>query len=153
MRCTLALLGLLALCPEPGVAQKKADQLYTASREQLDVTKVLLAQENAWNKGDLDAYISYYKDSSDTEAILNGSVRGFPAIRSSYHASFPTRESMGGLEQSLVEVHELGPDFAYVRGHYRLARTRKNGGDAEGSFTYILEKTEAGWKLIFSETT
>lgn len=153
MRCTLALLGLLALRGLPAAAQVKGEQLYTATREQLDVTKVVLAQENAWNKGDLDAYVGYYKDAGETEAILNGPVRGLAAIRFAYHASFPTREAMGALEQSSVEVHELGSGFAYARGHYKLVRSRKNGGDAEGNFTYILEKTENGWKLIFSETT
>ncbi len=128
-------------------------QLYTATREQLDVTKVLLAQENAWNKGDLDAYLAAFKDADETEAILNGPVRGLGNIRTAYHTSFPNREAMGLLEQSSVEVHELGPDFALALGHYKLQRTRKNGGDAEGNFTEIFEKTEQGWKLIFTENT
>ena len=60
---------------------------------------------------------------------------------------------MGSLEQSAVEVHELGPNFALALGHYKLNRNRKNGGDAEGNFTEIFEKTDTGWKLVFSETT
>ena len=47
---------VLLLCTVPLAAQQK-DQLFTASREQLDVTKVLLAQESAWNSGDLDGYV------------------------------------------------------------------------------------------------
>jgi uncharacterized protein (TIGR02246 family) len=128
-------------------------QLYTASREQLDVTKIVLAQENAWNKGDLDGYLAQFKDAPDTEAILNGPVRGIANIRTAYHNSFPDRAAMGTLEQSNVEVRELGPDFALALGHYRLQRGRKNGGDAEGNFTEIFQKTEQGWKLIFAENT
>lgn len=127
--------------------------MYTASREQLDVTKVVLAQENAWNKGDLDLYVSHFKDAKDTEAVLNGPVRGLDNIRSAYHASFPNREAMGTLEQSEVEVRELGPGFALATGRYRLTRTKRNGGDAQGTFTEILEKTDAGWRLIFSQTS
>ena len=147
-----ALVGWSLLGASLVFAQGKAPQLYTASREQLDATKVVLAQESAWNKGDLDNYLSQYKDAPDTEAILNGPVRGFAAIRNAYHTSFPNRDTMGTLEQSSVEVRELGPDHALVLGHYKLSRSRKNGGDAEGSFTDILQKTDTGWKLIFSET-
>lgn len=153
MRSILALLGLLIVCGLPAAAQNKAEQLYTATREQLDVTKIVLAQENAWNKGDLDGYLSFYKEGDETQALLNGPVRGLSAIRYAYHATFPNRDSMGLLEQSAVEVRELGTNFAYVLGHYKLSRLRKNGGTAEGTFTDILEKTDTGWKLIFSETT
>lgn len=153
MRCTLVLLGTVVLGALPLASQTRQEQLYTASREQLDVTKIVLAQEKAWNKGDLDAYISYYRDADETEAILNGPVHGLPAIRNAYHASFPTREAMGTLEQSSVEVRELGEDYALALGHYRLDRPRKSGGSAEGHFTEIFQKTEAGWKIIFSETT
>ena len=129
------------------------DQMYTATREQLDVTKVVLAQENAWNKGDLDGYLSHFKDAKDTEAVLNGPVRGFDNIRNAFHQSFPNREAMGQLEQSEVEVRELGPNFALATGKYHLTRNRHNGGDAQGTFTEIFEKTAQGWQLIFSENT
>ncbi len=152
MRGTSALLGLFAVCGQLAFCQTNG-QLYTASRQQLDVTKVVIAQENAWNKGDLDSYLAFYKDAPDTEAILNGPVRGLNAIRSAYHTSFPSKDIMGTLEQSSVEVRELGSSFAMALGHYKLVRPRKSGGDAEGNFTEIFEKTDGGWKLVFSETT
>ena len=142
-----SLLGVSAL------AAQTQGQLYTATRQQLDVTKVVLAQENSWNRGDLDGYLAQFKDADDTEAILNGPVRGIANIRSAYHTSFPNKDAMGALEQSQVEVRELGPNFAMALGHYRLQRSRKNGGDAEGNFTEIFEKTDQGWKLIFTENT
>lgn len=148
----IVLLAVLSLLTTTGSAQTQG-QLYTATREQLDVTKVVLAQETAWNNGDLDGYLSKFKDAADTEAILNGPVRGLTNIRAAYHASFPNKDSMGTLEQSSVEVRELGPAFALALGHYKLVRSRKNGGDAEGNFTEVFEKTDQGWKLIFSENT
>ncbi len=153
MRRTSALLGLVAVVGQLAFAQTKGGQLYTASRQQLDVTKILLAQEKAWNRGDLDAYLDQYKDGDDAEAILNSPVRGMGAIRAAYHTSFPNRDAMGTLEQSSVEVRELGPNFALALGHYKISRSRKNGGDAEGNFTEIFEKTDQGWKLVFSENT
>ena len=132
---------------------QQPDQLYTATRNQLDVTKVLLAQQEAWNKGDLDGYVSRYKDAPDTQAILGGSILGFANIRSAYRINFPNAEKMGTLENSEVSVRELGPNFALATGKYHLMRSKKGGGEAIGTFTDVFEKTAAGWQLIFSENT
>ena len=129
------------------------DQLYTASREQLDVTKVLIAQQAAWNRGDLDGFLSHYKDDPTTEAVLAGSVRGLPNIRSAFHANYPNRDSMGHIENTEIQVRELGENFALATGKYHLSRTKKAGGDAEGTFLSIMEKTPAGWRVIITENT
>ncbi len=135
------------------LAAQSPDQMYTASRAQLDVTKVIIAQEKAWNNGDMDAYLSHFEDSKDTEAVLNGPVRGLPNIRSAYHIAFAGKEAMGHLEQTEVQVRELGPTFALATGRYHLQRVKKSGGDAQGTFTEVFEKTPSGWQLIFSEAT
>ena len=143
---TLATLPALALAQAP-------DQLFTATRNQLDVTKVLLAQQAAWNRGDLDGYLGRYKDAPDTQAILGAPIRGLANIRSLFHVNFPNRDTMGTLEQSAVEVRELGDNFALATGRYQITRPRKFGGDGEGSFTELFEKTANGWLVIFSQTT
>ncbi|MGI4830738.1 MAG: YybH family protein [Janthinobacterium lividum] len=153
MRSLLAAIAILYLLPGSLAAAQAEGQLYTASREQLDVTKVVLAQEAEWNKGDLDGYLFHFKDAKDTEAVLNGPVRGLDNIRAAYHSSFPSKEAMGTLEQREVTVRELGPDFALATGKYHLGRTKKNGGDAEGTFTEIFEKVGKSWQLIFSQAT
>ena len=154
--CTAILsLSLFAAVPAgslPARAQAQ-DQLYTASRLQLDVTKVLVAQENAWNKGDLDSFLSHYKDDPATEAILSGPVRGTQNIHSAFHVQYPSRDAMGQLENSEVQVRALGENFALATGKYHLTRGRKAGGDAEGTFLSILEKTAQGWQIIFSDNT
>ena len=151
MLCRLLFAAALIAAAAPAQAQAP-DQLYTASRLQLDVTKVLLQQESAWNKGDLDSYLSHYKDAADTQAILAGPVHGLQNIRSAYHLSFSNKESMGQLQQTEIEVRALGEDHALVTGHYHLQRPRKNGGDTDGLFVEVLEKTKAGWQVVFSET-
>ena len=44
------------------VAQDPKDTLYTATHEQLAVVKIVLAQESAWNRGDLDGFLSAFED-------------------------------------------------------------------------------------------
>ena len=133
--------------------QQQRDQLFTATQQQLDVTKVLLAQQNAWNKGDLDAYLSRYKDAPETEAMLSGPVRGLQNIRAAFHANFPSKDAMGELDQSEVAVRALGDNYAIATGKYHLARSKKYGGDTQGTFSNVFEKTPKGWQIVFSVTT
>lgn len=155
LRAAIVLLSLFAVATilVPPASGQAANQLYTASRVQLDVTKVVIAQQAAWNKGDLDGFLKHYKDDLTTEAVLAGPIRGLPNIRASFHANYPTRESMGQIENTEVEVRELGENFALATGRYHLARSKKGGGDAEGTFLSIMEKTAAGWQVIFTENT
>jgi ketosteroid isomerase-like protein len=149
----MRLLLCLALFALPPALAQQPDQLYTATKQQLDVTKIVLAQQAAWNTGDLDRYLSFYKDAPDTEAYLAVPTRGLSAIRNAYHINFPNREAMGAIEDSEVNIRALGDNFALATGKYHLQRTKKGGGDAFGTFTQIFEKTSAGWQIIFSENT
>lgn len=152
MRCLPTSLAPIVLLASFAAAHGQRDQLYTASREQLDVTKVVLAQQKAWNDGNMDDYLKFFKDAPDTIAMLNVPVRGLEAIRNAFHTNFPNRAVMGGLEQSDVEVRELGESFALATGRYHLVRGKKDGGNLDGTFSEIMEKTPAGWRIIFSES-
>jgi ketosteroid isomerase-like protein len=136
----------------PAVSQKE-DPLFTATRQQLDVVKIILAQESAWNKGDLDAYLSHYKDAPDTQAVLANLVRGIDNIRGAYKQNFPNKDSMGAIEDTDIEVKALGDNYALATGKYHLNRPKKSGGPIEGTFMEIFEKTQAGWQIIFSQSS
>jgi uncharacterized protein (TIGR02246 family) len=128
-------------------------QLTTVSKQQLDVVKVLLAQEAAWNKGDLDAFAQAYKDSPDILFITNTVNRGFSGMVEAYKRDYPNRAAMGTLSFSELEVHPLDDNFAVAIGKYHLERTKKDGGNADGMFSLVLEKTDKGWKIVVDHTT
>lgn len=135
------------------VLSQKEDPLFTATRQQLDVVKIILAQQNAWNKGDLDAYLSHYKDAPDTQAVLANLVRGVDNIRGAYKQNFPNKDSMGTIEDTDIEVKALGDNYALATGKYHLNRPKKSGGAVEGTFMELFEKTQAGWQIIFSQSS
>jgi ketosteroid isomerase-like protein len=135
------------------VGAQNPDPLFTATRQQLDVVKIILAQQNAWNKGDLDSYLSHYKDSPDTQAVLANLVRGIDNIRSAFRQNFPSKDSMGAIEDTDIEVKALGDTYALATGKYHLNRPKKSGGPIEGTFMELFEKTPAGWQIIFSQST
>lgn len=128
-------------------------QLKVASQEELGVIKVLLAQERAWNEGSLDAFAAGYKNSPDILFIGQHISRGYDQMVLEYKKNYPNKETMGTLGFSQLEVHPLDEKFALVLGHYHLDRSKKAGGTADGIFSLVFEKTDAGWKIVVDHTT
>jgi ketosteroid isomerase-like protein len=150
-----ALALLLSLAPALAhlPAQSTANQLTTMTQQQLDVTKVLLRQEAAWNRGDIDAFAEGYKNSPDTLFINSQIQRGYASMLDAYKRNYPTKDNMGQLTFSELEVHPIDDKVAVCIGRFKLERSKKNGGNAEGLFSLVFEKTDAGWKIVVDHTT
>jgi uncharacterized protein (TIGR02246 family) len=152
IRAATLALTLLTLAFMPASAQD-TNPLHTATHEELAVIKVLLAQENAWNKGDLMGFASGYKDAPDTLFITKQVARGYAGLLDSYRHDYPTRAAMGTLAYTELEVRTLDENFAVVIGKYHLDRGKKDGGNAEGIFSLVFENTDKGWKIVVDHTT
>jgi ketosteroid isomerase-like protein len=127
--------------------------LHTASRTELDVVKVVLAQENAWNAGDIEGYVRGYKNSPDTLFIDKQVTKGYRQILEDYKHNYLSRSSMGTLTYSELEVDPVTDAVAICTGKYHLERGKKDGGPADGLFSLVLQKTTAGWKIVLDHTT
>jgi ketosteroid isomerase-like protein len=149
----LAAALILTLLVPVFVPAQQPNPLHTATRQELDIIKVLLAQENAWNNGDLAGFAKGYKDSPDTLFITHQVFRGFAGLLDEYKHDYPSKAAMGTLAYSDLEVHPLDENFAIVIGKYHLERSRKDGGNAEGLFSLIFENTDNGWKIVLDHTT
>ena len=128
-------------------------QLKTATPEELGVIKVLLAQEAAWNRGDIEAFASGYKNAPDIIFIGSHVSRGHDELVNEYRKNYPNRDAMGTLGFSELEVRPLDENFAVVIGRYHLDRNKKAGGNADGIFSLVFEKTGQGWKIVVDHTT
>jgi hypothetical protein len=151
----LAFVMYAAGLPAHAAQQQRTEgqQMDVLPQAELDVVKVLIAQERAWNEGNLDAFTSGYKDSPDTLFISSAVSRGFEAMVASYKKNYPDKAAMGTLSFSNLEPHLLDERFAVLTGHFQLERSKKAGGSAEGIFSLVLEKTGDGWKIILDHTT
>jgi ketosteroid isomerase-like protein len=149
---SLAILAFTLLAFVPAHAQEP-DPLHTATHQELSIIKVLIAQENAWNNGDLAAFAKGYKDSPDTLFITHQVFRGYSGLLDEYKRDYPNKSAMGTLAYSELEVHPLDENFAVVIGKYRLERSKKDGGNAEGIFSLVFENTDNGWKIVVDHTT
>src|SRR5262245_22130842 len=100
-----------------------------------EIRAVLTAQQQAWNRGDIPAFLEGYWNSPElTFAGSDGIVRGYDGLLDRYRKSYPDRVHMGELEFSQLEVRPLGPDHALVLGHWHLKR---NVGDTGGVFSLV----------------
>jgi uncharacterized protein (TIGR02246 family) len=121
-------------------------------RAQSDDVKAIQAvmdkQAADWNKGDLEAFAMGYKNSPDILFISAGISRGYDGMLRRYKKSYPTRESMGTLTFSKIEVQPLDERFATLTGNFHLDRTAVGGGNADGHYMLVVEKTAEGWKVV-----
>ena len=111
------------------------------------ITNLLDRQAAAWNTGDLEDFMQPYWQSPDLTFSSGGRVtRGWVPTLEGYRKRYPTRESMGHLAFSDLEITELGADAALVLGRWRLDRDDPVGG----TFTLVMRKDEdAGrWVII-----
>ena len=153
--CRLVVLSclLLPMAHAAAAPQSEGSTMKVLPQAELEVIKVLVAQERAWNDGKLDEFLKGYKHSPQT-TFLSGSIQhGSEEMAAHYHGSYPNREAMGMLSFSDLEPRLLDERFALVTGRYRLERGKKAGGNAQGIFSLVFEKTEDGWKIILDHTS
>ena len=106
-----------------------------------------------WNRGDIAAFASSYKDSPDILFIGRTVSHGYAQMLAAYQKHYATRTQMGTLRFSRLEVQPLDSRFATVTGHFYLQRTKAGGGDANGYFLLVFEKTPLGWKIVRDDST
>lgn len=133
--------------------QLNAQKPPSSRTEAASIGAVLTRQATDWNRGDLDAFAAGYKNSPDILFIGSTVRRGYQGMIESYRKNYPNKAAMGVLTFSNVEVHPLDARFATVIGNFHLERTAAGGGNADGFYSLVLEKTRAGWKIVFDHTT
>jgi uncharacterized protein (TIGR02246 family) len=117
------------------------------------IRQVLAQQQEAWNRGDIPAFMQGYEDSPSTTFVGAAVTRGYQPVLKNYEKRYPTRDAMGALTFSELEIHSMGAEYASVLGRFSLKRNAAGGGDRNGRFTLILRKTKSGWKIIHDHTS
>jgi ketosteroid isomerase-like protein len=123
------------------------------SPEAQAIRAVLDKQVVDWNRGDLESFATGYKNSPDILFMGSKISRGYTQMLDTYRNGYSTREKMGTLSFTALEVQPLDDYFATVTGNFHLERTAAGGGNADGYFLLVVEKTPAGWKIVRDATT
>jgi uncharacterized protein (TIGR02246 family) len=117
------------------------------------IRAVLDKQVVDWNRGDLAAFAAGYKNSPDILFMGAPIAKGYDQMVQRYRTVYSTPEKMGKLSFTALEVQPLDEHFATVTGNFHLERTAAGGGNADGYFLLVVEKTPAGWKIVRDATT
>ena len=122
-----------------------------ASNSVTEIQSVLTAQQDAWNRGDIDAFMNGYARSASTLFISEDEVtRGWETVRNRYRLKYSDRAKMGTLNFSDIEVTMVSPDAAVVLGRWQLKREN----DApHGRFTLIFKRLPEGWRIVHDHTS
>lgn len=125
----------------------------TAGKDVVAIQGLMDKQAADWNRGDIPAFVASYKNSPDILFVGNTVQRGYAQVLQRYRKNYPTHDAMGTLQFSNLEIVPLDARFATATGNFHLARGRSGGGDAQGIFSLVFEKTPSGWKIIRDHTT
>jgi ketosteroid isomerase-like protein len=124
-----------------------------AAEPEVDIRRVLHEQAAAWNAGDVRTYMNGYADSPSTTFVGSTITKGHAQVLARYLSRYPTKEAMGTLTFSDLEIQTLGSEYASVLGRWHLTRPKDAGGDVGGIFTLLFRKTTQGWKIILDHTS
>lgn len=143
----IASFALLLLLFSFGTAQSsKQDPKISAA-----IVAVMNAQVDAWNRGDIDEFMRGYWN-SDQLVFASGDniTRGWKPTLDRYKRTYSSRDKMGTLKFSDLEVNVISKDAAVVLGSWSLTRANDN---PKGKFTLIFRKLKDGWRIVHDHTS
>jgi beta-aspartyl-peptidase (threonine type) len=119
--------------------------------EDAAIRTVMSAQVAAWNRGDIDGFMSGYARSGATEFVAGDKLtRGWQTVRDRYKKKYDNREKMGMLHFSELKITRLSGDAALVIGRWRLIR---KSDKPHGRFTLLFRRTPQGWRIVHDHTS
>jgi ketosteroid isomerase-like protein len=128
-----------------GQSAEQADSAHAA------IIAVLDLQRQAWNQGDVAAFMeSYWNSPEVTFAGSSGITRGWQPVMERYRRNYPDQKTMGHLDFSDLEVRSLGKNAALVLGRWHLKR---DSGELGGIFTLVFQQFPNGWRIIHDHTS
>ena len=140
--------AVLAVGSSLGAAPDKSSYDIKAANA---IKAVLDAQAAAWNRGDIEGYMAGYDRSPNTEFVGGDSIsRGWQTVLDRDTKKYDSREKMGVLTFSDLEITILSKDAALVLGRWRLKRA---SDDPHGTFTLLFRKTKAGWRIVHDHSS
>src|SRR6202051_888733 len=132
--------------PATGASSKQQSDQFV-----IEIRAVIQAQQEAWNRGDIDGFMNGYARSKSTIFVSEDTVtRGWQTVRDRYKKKYSDRTKMGTLKFSNLEIMPLGADSAVALGTWKLKRAKDH---PHGRFSLIFRKTADGWRIVHDHTS
>jgi ketosteroid isomerase-like protein len=127
--------------------------LLASENDKAAIEQVLHMQQDAWNRHDLDAFMTGYWKSPELTFFSGAKENhGWQDAMDHYKATYDSPgHEMGKLDFSDLRIEMLGPEAAFVRGAWHL--TLSDGKTPHGIFTLVFRRFPDGWKIIHDHTS
>jgi ketosteroid isomerase-like protein len=116
-------------------------------KDSVAIRKIMDDQAAAWNRGDLDAFMSIGYWKSDKLKFVSGDriTFGWQPTLDNYRKTYSSTALMGKLTFSGLKIEVISKDAAFVIGSWSLARDKDN---PKGKFTLLFRKFKEGWRIV-----
>jgi len=142
---------IVTILSQPLSAQHSAKTTRREAKTIAAISAVVTAQAQAWNHGDIEGYMAGYWRSPETVFISGDSItRGWQTVLDRYKKNYNSREKMGTLTFSDLEIRPISKNTALVLGRWHLKRIQD---EPHGRFTLIFRKTREGWRIVHDHTS
>jgi ketosteroid isomerase-like protein len=121
------------------------------SKDEQAIREVMNKQVNAWNSGDIDAFMTtYWKNDSLLFVGSKGPIYGWQTTLDSYKKSYPDTVAMGKLNFEILRIQFLSYNYSFVLGEWHLTRSL---GATGGYFTLLFRKIKKQWVIVADHTS
>jgi ketosteroid isomerase-like protein len=143
----VVLITAIFLLATPMLAQSAKEM----SKIKADIVAVMDDQAAAWNRGDVDGFMRGYWNSADLIFVSgDGVTRGWQPTLDRYKKTYNTREKMGTLKFTDLQIDVISKNAAVVLGSWALTRA---GDNPKGKFTLIFKRFGDGWRIVHDHTS
>ena len=124
---------------------------YSQDKDQKEIRNILKTQTEAWNRGDIDAFMNGYWESDSLKFIgKSGVTYGYKETLARYKKNYFDTAQMGKLAFELLEVKQLSPEYYFVVGKWFLKRSV---GDIGGLYTLLFRKINGRWVIVVDHSS
>jgi ketosteroid isomerase-like protein len=140
-----------SMLPGADARQSVANHSRRDSKIVAAIRAVLDAQVAAWNRGDIEGFMEGYWRSPETVFVSGDTItHGWQTVLDRYRKGYSTREKMGTLAFSDLDIKLISKDAALATGRWQLQRAQDT---PHGRFTLIFRKTKEGWRIVHDHTS
>lgn len=121
-----------------------------ASADEVAIRALLNIQQDAWNRGDIDTFMTGYHRSDSMQFVGRDKINfGWQTTLDNYKRKYPDTVAMGKLKFEILRMNPISKDAAFLTGTFYLKRSI---GDVSGIFTLVLRKIEGRWVIVYDHT-
>lgn len=120
------------------------------SPDEIAIRNAMNEQLNAWNRGNVDAFMQTYWKNDSLLFVSTPPAYGWQTTFEHYKKAYPDTAAMGKLSFNLLQLKQLSPEYYFVMGAWHLKRSI---GDVGGYFTLLFRKINGKWLIVVDHSS